>query len=112
MAEVHLPTQFEGLMVLVFGHVKVGKSSFINSIANSDLAVGHNLGATTIASECKFAIIDGVKAAFVNTPGFGQSGRSDRDVVTDVIAWVKENLGGEKGFPAVVDLQSIDTDAT
>jgi hypothetical protein len=50
--------------------------------------------------------------AFVDTPGFGQSGRSDRDVVTDVIAWVKENLGGEKGFTAVVDLQSIDTDAT
>jgi hypothetical protein len=71
------------------------------------------LGATTTTPKCKFATIDGVKLAFVDTPGFGHpDGRSDAQIVTDVIAWVKENLGGKKGFTAVIDLQSIDTDET
>lgn len=96
-------------VVLVLGLTGAGKTTFINQVTNSNLAVGNDMKACTSTSEAAIGTFDGVEVAFVDTPGFDDPKRSDATILIDITDWIANNLGGTIKVTAALFLHSIST---
>ena len=105
--EISSGIETESPIVLVLGLTGAGKTTFINHVTNSSLAVGRGMDACTTTSACAFENIDGVEVAFVDTPGFDDPEKSDADILIDITKWIEINLGGKKKVTAALYLHSI-----
>ncbi|KAI0342625.1 P-loop containing nucleoside triphosphate hydrolase protein [Trametopsis cervina] len=72
------------MIVLVIGGTGVGKSSFINAVSGSRLAVSSSLGScTTAVAESTFALSNRT-VTLLDTPGFDDTTRSDIDILQTI----------------------------
>ena len=101
--------KFEGPIVLVLGLTGAGKTTFINHISKSALAVGRGMKSCTATSEYVTVKKNGVEVAFVDTPGFDDPEKSDAQILIDVTTWIQTNLGGTEKITAALYLHSIET---
>ncbi|KAL8838118.1 MAG: hypothetical protein Q9170_002259 [Blastenia crenularia] len=72
-------------MILVMGVTGAGKSYFINSLADEDLAqTGADLKSCTAECQAIPLNIGRSKTLFIDTPGFDDSARTDSDILTEI----------------------------
>ncbi|KAG8761801.1 hypothetical protein FRC11_012930 [Ceratobasidium sp. 423] len=94
------PTSQLGLPVrkiLVMGLTGAGKSTFINLVAGSTLAVGTSIhSCTQIPSHVSLRLEDGTTGEVMDTPGFDDSARSEFEVLENIIhelqSWAPEGV--------------------
>ena len=71
-------------IVHVLGLTGAGKTTFINHVTGSKLAVGKGMAACTTMSTYEVGVIDCTEVAFVDTTGFDDPQKSDADILIDV----------------------------
>lgn len=105
--EISSNTETKYPIVLVIGLTGAGKTTFINHVTNSKLAVGRGMDACTTTSSWAVGKINGVEVAFVDTPGFDDPMKSDAEILIDITNWIGEHLGGKTRVTAALYLHSI-----
>ncbi|EMD41344.1 hypothetical protein CERSUDRAFT_89911 [Gelatoporia subvermispora B] len=72
-------------LIAVMGPSGTGKSTFINLVSGSSLAVGNTLDScTTEIQESQVFELDGRRVKLIDTPGFDDSDRSDAEIFNQI----------------------------
>lgn len=96
-------------IIIVFGLVGVGKTSFINKATGSDGPTGDADNYVPCTDSCSMATgkVNGVEVSFVDTPGFGNPARTDEANLSHIIQWFSKNVGTTKKITAAMYFQSV-----
>ncbi|KAE8417126.1 P-loop containing nucleoside triphosphate hydrolase protein [Aspergillus pseudocaelatus] len=71
------------------GMTGVGKTTFISTLTDSDLTVGHGLSSCTKNIDVVETIINGQKVHLIDTPGFDDTDLSDTEILKTIAADVR-----------------------
>ncbi|KAF8805169.1 P-loop containing nucleoside triphosphate hydrolase protein [Phlegmacium glaucopus] len=108
----------DDIIIAVMGPTGSGKSTFINIITDFEIGVGHTLKSCT--NEVNNVRISMPELAygdlvFVDTPGFGNTNKSDTDILKMVVDWLKSTyaknnlLSGLLYFHRITDNRMVGT---
>jgi hypothetical protein len=77
-----------GPIILVFGLISSGKTSFINKVTGSNQPIGPEDEFTPFTEQCHLETkrIGGVNVSFIDTPGFKNSLESNKKAIKEVTA--------------------------
>ncbi|KAH6911982.1 hypothetical protein BKA70DRAFT_1266135 [Coprinopsis sp. MPI-PUGE-AT-0042] len=98
----------EELFVLVLGQGGIGKTAFINTVSNSTLRIS----SSTVVNGEKLELslpfyVDGKCFRLIDTPAFGDSTKSDTDVLTAVASYLATEYTNHKKLSGCIYLHSI-----
>ncbi|KAG8812183.1 hypothetical protein FRC17_002149 [Serendipita sp. 399] len=84
-------------IVVVMGPTGSGKSTFVNyAVGECGLAVGHQLKSCTSDVVIRKTIVNGQSIAFVDTPGFNDTNKSDHEILRKIAEFLGDIK--KKGF--------------
>lgn len=96
-------------IIIVFGLIGIGKTSFINQVTGSSRPTGNSDNYVPCTEDCymQAGLVVDVEVIFVDTPGFGNPAHSNRGILLQILQWVFENIGTSRKVTAALYFQSI-----
>ncbi|KAN0110243.1 P-loop containing nucleoside triphosphate hydrolase protein [Hyaloscypha variabilis] len=89
-------SKLDGPIVIAFGLIGAGKSTYMNNITGASLPVSDDLHSCTKTAEATLAMIEGVDVTLVDTAGFNDPERSDAEILHSTATLIAENLDGHE----------------
>jgi len=99
-------------VLMVMGKTGAGKSNFLNKLAGKDsqaelFHVGHELESCTKEPSCAAIDVQGRQILLVDTPGFDDTYRSDKEILESITNWMEDSYKQGLRVNAVVFLHMI-----
>ncbi|KAI0075385.1 hypothetical protein K474DRAFT_1583596, partial [Panus rudis PR-1116 ss-1] len=92
----------------VMGATGTGKSSFVNLASGSHLAVGGSLLSCTSEVQTSNAFeVNGRRMVLIDTPGFDDSTKSDRDILSSIAEFLASKFRENKTLSGVIYMHRI-----
>ncbi|KDR82128.1 hypothetical protein GALMADRAFT_135492 [Galerina marginata CBS 339.88] len=106
------------IVVLVMGPTGAGKSTFINALLkNESMVVGHKLGSCTtdicvanVKLPTRYKSLQNFKLTIVDTPGFNDTHKSDREIMERIADWLEKSRQEKKIVGGIIYLHDISAD--
>jgi len=96
------------LVIPIMGPTGVGKSTFINTLLGSDLAiVGHDLQSETAYIQHYFVPDSTRRIIVVDTPGFDDTNIEDREILRRIAVWLAHSYDADMKLAGIIYLHEI-----
>ncbi|KKA23966.1 hypothetical protein T310_2007 [Rasamsonia emersonii CBS 393.64] len=94
-------------LIAVFGMPGTGKSSFIGKVTGTEVKIGHGLHSCTFEIQEVPCRIGDRDVTLVDTPGFGDTERSEAEILQRIASWLMDRYEENTYLTGVIYLHRI-----